>query len=251
MPMITKKQSFEPNNAAVLALLFIFTFFAGAAMPKAALAFVPQTLVSKATDDDFDRIFREGKDLVDKEEWAKAAEKFSEAVNKYPKNKSADAALYWLAFSYKQQKAYKQAGETLDRLLKEFPASPWVADARVMKMEIAPAGITNRRAPTTDVQRALETVETATTYSNAKLAREDEIRLAAFQSLLSADAGRAVEAVGGLLRADSKASETLKKEALRSVTKARFLKESRLGQSMPELRETLISGFQNESNIKI
>src|SRR5689334_2813112 len=133
----SKKRSGKPIKAMAAILFFIFCI---AVMPAAA--FVPNTInfQRKAViNDDFDRIIRDGRALIDKEKWAKAAEKFKEAIDKYPQNKSIDAALYLLAFSYKQQKAYKQTRETLDRLLREFPNSSWVTDARVMKMEIASA----------------------------------------------------------------------------------------------------------------
>lgn len=259
-------------------LLFIFTFFFAVlpAAAAAAQAFAPNTLISKkaataaaaaAVQDDFDRTFREGRDLVDKEEWTKAVEKFKEAINKYPNNKSTDAALYWLAFSYKKQKAFKQTGETLDRLLREFPASSWVTDAKVMKMEVASAALPRRGAiklegvsaalpvpgkAMTVLQRDYESIlGTAQTASKVQLDRDDEIRLAAFQSLLSADAKRAIETMGGMLRADSKATETLKQETLRALRTPRLLSASRREQFTPLLRETLVKGYQNESSIKI
>src|SRR3712207_597964 len=116
--MINKKPSYKRIHTMLPALLFIFTFHT-AVVPERALAFesgpqtprkaAPSSTSVVAAQDDFDRIFREARDLIDKEEWAKAAEKFKEAVGKYPTNKQADAALYWLAFTYKKQKAFKQA----------------------------------------------------------------------------------------------------------------------------------------------
>ena len=87
-------------------------------------------------DEKFDKIFREGRDLIDKEEWASAVAKFNQIACDCPENKYVDAAFYWLAFSYKKQKMYKETGETLDRLLKNFPNSSWADDARVMQLEI-------------------------------------------------------------------------------------------------------------------
>jgi TolA-binding protein len=75
--------------------------------------------------------------LIDREEWARAAQKFREAVEKYPDGKSTDAALYWLAFCHKKQNQLKEADAALDRLMEKFPGSSWAADARVMKFEIA------------------------------------------------------------------------------------------------------------------
>jgi HEAT repeat protein len=203
--------------------------------------------------EDFDRKFREGRDLIDKEEWAKAAEKFNEIINKYPANKSADAALYWLSFCYKKQKHFKETDATLDRLLKDFPSSSWVEDARVMKLEIAVplgklynssvsitnpalplgtyskmnsgnnalAGIANATAPQT-YERLKTLGEINTAASQSPLDREDEIKLAAFQSLFSADSKRGIEVMSEVLKSDSRASENLKLEVLRAVRRPRI-----------------------------
>lgn len=248
-------------------------------------------------DKDFDKIFREGRDLIDKEEWAKAAEKFNALASRYPDNKSTDAALYWLAFCYKKQKQFKETDRALDRLLKDFPASSWADDARVMKMEIAvplgriigsnngiettaPAmGVYTRTLPgsqskpaSTIISTSPETLETFKTFGEMNavspqtpLDREDEIKIAAFQSLLSADAKKGIEAMGGILKSDSRASETLKLEVLRVVRRPRiannYSSASPLGMTttinsvdrelIPLLRESLVKSFQNEANIKI
>lgn len=252
-------------------------------------------------DETFDKKFREGRDLIDRGEWARAAEKFNEVIGKYPGGKSIDAALYWLAFSYKKQKQFKETDAALDRLLKEFPGSSWADDARVMKMEIglslgkiysvssgtAYSTLPSQVYKTTPSKTIVNVTAAATipkhfetalemqretynstqkifqeTYNSApktSLDREDEIKIAAFQSLLAADPKRALEVMSDILTPDSKASETLKQEVLRVLRSPRLLK----GQSFtfaaggidkqftPLLRETLIKSFQKEPNIKI
>ena len=239
----------------------------------------------------FDKEFREGRDLIDREEWKQAAAKFNEIIGKYPNNKSADAALYWLAFCYKKQKQFQEANAALDRLLKDFPASSWVDDARVMKLEIGhplgfvystgtstvapavPSGVHSAKLPNEALKatplasfptytRSLALGEIYTDASAAKLDREDEIKLAAFQSLLAADQKRAIETMGDVLKSDSKASESFKREVLRSLRSPRLSKTQGLqvlnvftsgisNQFVPLLRETLVKSFQKESNIKI
>lgn len=274
----------------LLILLTIYT----AAMPKTVSAFAADSSVSKVesgTQDDFDKKFREGRDLIDKEEWARAAEKFGEVIEKYPNAKIADAALYWLAFCHKKQKQFKEAEAALDRLLEKFPASSWASDARVMKLEILPAlgriysagaartlpALTElystvspaRAGKETAPGKALEYYEYSATggfYTAAArppLDREDEIKIAAFQSLLAADAKRAIETMGEILSSDSKASETLKQEILRVLRSPRRspvfiatnvypINTSGVGKEfVPLLRETLVKSFQNETNVKI
>src|SRR5918911_1595718 len=40
------------------------------------------------------QVFKQGRDLIEKEDWAAAAAKFEGYVAQYPKSKEADAALY-------------------------------------------------------------------------------------------------------------------------------------------------------------
>lgn len=270
------------------ALLILFAFYI-AIMPENINGFGAHPVASKAAaQDDFDKKFREARDLIDKEEWARAAEKFDQVVNQYPKNKSTDAALYWLAFTYKKQKKYEQANAALDRLIKEFPASSWVNDARVMKVEtfstpgqtLFPAtgastanGYFYKTTPSLEVAQLENTLRsTQSVYDQnrillgqahssaalpAPLDREDEIKIAAFQSLLAADSKRAIEVMGEILTADSKASESFKLEALRVLRTPRasgtnVLVWNRIGnQFAPLLRETLIKSFQKEPSVKV
>src|SRR5215210_5715504 len=76
------------------------------------------------------QVFRQGRDLIEREDWAAAAAKFEGYVTQYPKSKEADAALYWLAYAQKKQGKFQDADRTLARLVKEFPRSAWVDDAR-------------------------------------------------------------------------------------------------------------------------
>ena len=257
--------------------------------PAAGIAFHlnPEIYVEEtaAQDKSFDKEFREGRDLIDREEWAKAAAKFNEIISKYPDNKSTDAALYWLAFCFKKQKLFREANATLNRLLKDFPASTWADDARVMKLETGqplgvytpgaatvkpgvPNGVYTSKLPV----EALKGTAVASTYTQslalsdvyssiapAKLDREDEIKLAAFQSLLSADPKRGIETAGEILKTNSKASESFKMEVVRAFRSPRMSKAQSMtffsngvdSQFTPLLRETLVRSFQNESSVKI
>src|SRR3712207_4393496 len=83
-------------------------------------------------------VFRQGRDLIDKEDWAAAAAKFGGYVAQYPKSKEADAALYWLAYALKKQGKFQDTQQTLERLVREFPRPTGVDDARAMGGGIAP-----------------------------------------------------------------------------------------------------------------
>src|SRR4029434_1500201 len=82
------------------------------------------------------KIFREGRDFISDESWEKAAGKFREYVQKYPKGKDTDAALYWLAFALKKQEKYQEADRPLERLISNYPNSKWKDDASTMRIEV-------------------------------------------------------------------------------------------------------------------
>ena len=289
--MKNKKHLYSLIYKTFPALLTLF-IFGNAVTPKAAFALAANSPASKieiAVQDNFDKKFREGRDLIDKEEWARAAKTFSEAIEKYPGGKSVDAAHYWLAFCHKKQKQFKEADAALERLIEKFPASSWASDARVMKLEIAaPVGgfypaIANTTAPvggvvglpasrgvsrTRDAARTTSKLYESLTFggaaaseTRAPLDREDEIKIAAFQSLLAADPKRALDAMGEILKPDSNASETLKLEILRVLRSPRMLRIEALFPSaskiadtkehVPLLRETLVKAFEREPNLKI
>jgi outer membrane protein assembly factor BamD (BamD/ComL family) len=229
-------------------------------------------------DERFNKIFREGRDLIDKEDWKKAVEKFNEIVCDCPENKGVDAAFYWLAFCYKKLNMFKQMDETIERLLVSFPNSSWADDARVMKFDqpAASSFSTSRpnvagKYPSKESSDALasEYYQIATTLysvdSETKLDREDEIKLAAFQSLLSSNPARAIGVLGNILRTGSSASETLKREMLRTMRSPKFsganvltgfsnyegFKSKTNDQLLPQLRETLVKSYKNESNLNV
>jgi outer membrane protein assembly factor BamD (BamD/ComL family) len=226
---------------------------------------LPKYVVSE--DEKFNKTFREGRDLIDKEEWKKAAEKFKEIACDCPEDKYVDAALYWLAFCYKKQKSFDEMDKTLDILLRNYPSSSWADDARVMKYEQLSAVASTPSRPTVARNFPIEATATTlfSTVSQTPLEREDEIKLAAFQSLFSANTKRAIEILGEMLQGNSKASETLKREVVRSLRSPKHLYPSEYGvlaavsgssskpktDNLPQLRETLFKGYQTEPSVKV
>jgi len=47
--------------------------------------------------------FREGRDFIEAQNWQRAAEKFSDFITGYPKDKDLDAALYWYGYALQKQ----------------------------------------------------------------------------------------------------------------------------------------------------
>jgi HEAT repeat protein len=137
--------------------------------------------------------FRQGRDLIEKEDWAGAAAKFEGYVSQHPKSPDADAALYWLAYALKKQRKFQAAEKTLERLVGEFPRSTWADDARAMQVEIAP-----------QVGKRVDPEGLA----------DDELKLVALQSLFQSDPARAASLAAELLKPGSRASRELKETAV-------------------------------------
>lgn len=142
--MKNQSHSYKNFYTKLSALLIILTLYT-AMMPEKSFA---ETFSVFVKQDDFTKKFREGRDLIDSEDWAKAAERFAEITEKYPKNKSTDAALYWLAFCYKKQQKIAQTRAAVERLIKAFPSSSWVGDAKVLLLEIYPESRTAKNNAT-------------------------------------------------------------------------------------------------------
>ena len=87
--------------------------------------------------DDAMKVFRQGRDQIEDENWNGAAATFISFVTDYLKHKDVDAALYWTAFALKKQEKFAEADRQLERLIRERPNSNWLDDARAMRVEIA------------------------------------------------------------------------------------------------------------------
>lgn len=281
------KKHLYPSIYKTIPALLVLLMFSAVVMPEMISAQNSPGAKTEADKQDFfGERFREGRELIDQREWSRGAEKFREAVEKSPDNKLADAALYWLAFCYKKQKKYKEADAALNRLLEKFPNSAWISDAQVMKVEIAPLigrlGVlgndninSNARQGqySSDLQENIIKGKVISSDQNPTLAdklgtnnrlpldRADEIKIAAFQSLVVADPKRAIETMGEILKSDSRAGENLKLSILRVWRNPRlFTSQAPIGNTATAtggkelstlLRETLIRGFQNENNLKV
>ena len=49
------------------------------------------------------QLLREGRDMIEAQNWQKAAEKFNDFIRSYPKDKDMDAALYWYGYALQKQ----------------------------------------------------------------------------------------------------------------------------------------------------
>jgi len=90
---------------------------------------------SASTAPDSKRMER-AKDFFAEEQWARAIAEF-QAVVADPKEANRDEALFWLAQSEHETGDQSAAIQTIVRLERQFPRSPWVRFARSLRIEIA------------------------------------------------------------------------------------------------------------------
>src|SRR5512132_488268 len=116
------------------------------------------------------QIFREGRDLIEAQNWQKAAEKFNDFITAYPRNKDLDAALYWYGYALQKQGRKEEAAVPLVKLITSFPNSSWRREADALLV------VLGRKD---DVDNALQ--------------RDNcEIKMLALQSLFQADQDKAI-----------------------------------------------------------
>jgi len=127
--------------------------------------------------------FREGRDLIKDGEWQKAEVRFNRFITEFPKDREVPAALYWLAFALKQESKFPAADAALTKLISEHPSSPWLDDARALRVEIAPR------------LKNSQLIEQGVSETN------EEIRLAALQSLFEASPERGLALASDILKA--------------------------------------------------
>ena len=178
-----------------LPLLFITLLVrdAVAQAPKPATPTAPQAQKPAAAT----TAFREARDLIGEGEWVRAEAALNRFIANFPQDRDVPAARYWLAFSLKQQNKFAEADTVLTRLIQQHPtATSWLTDARAMRVEIAP------RLGNTQL------IEQGVTDS------DDEIRLAALQTLFETRPERAVTMAAEILKAGSASSRLLKEGAI-------------------------------------
>ena len=126
------------------------------------------------------QIFREGRDLIEAQNWQRAAEKFRDFITGYPKDKDLDAALYWYGYALQKQGMKDDAAKPLLRLIQNHPGSTWRREADALLVQM---GLQDK--------------------VNEALNRDNcEIKILALQSLFQADQERAITFVTEVLRAN-------------------------------------------------
>jgi len=126
-------------------------------------------------------IFKEGRDMIEAQNWSKAAQKFNEFIKGYPKEKDVDAALYWYGYALQKQGLKEDAATPLRRLIERFPGSSWRREAEALLVMMGYQNI----------------------VADFKNNDDCEIKVLALQSLFQADEDRAIAIVTDSLKAGS------------------------------------------------
>ena len=132
---------------------------------------------------------KQGQEAIERAQWAQAVERFTTLVS--AKAPRADAALYWRAYSLDKLNRQPEALTSVAELLKVYPSSRWLADARALEIQVR--------------QRAGQPV-------SPEVQADEELKLFAIQGLQHQDPDQAIPMLEKLLQGTS--SPRLKERAL-------------------------------------
>lgn len=77
-----------------------------------------------------------GMSALDSGKWQGAIDAFDQVIK--AAGTKTDGAMYWKAYAQNRVGQRSEALQTLDELLKKFPASRWVAEAKALQVEVRP-----------------------------------------------------------------------------------------------------------------
>ena len=93
-----------------------------------------QTQKDAARRDQEERWYEEGQDALEEARWQRAVERFTSVAT--TKSTRADAALYWKAYALDKLGQKAEALATAAELIKGFPQSRWISDAKVLELQV-------------------------------------------------------------------------------------------------------------------
>jgi len=136
-----------------------------------------------------DNLYQQGQNAIERAQWARAIEQFTAIVD--AKAPRADAALYWRAYSFDKVNRQADALTSVAELLKGYPSSRWVADARALEIQVR--------------QRAGQPI-------SPEVQADEELKLFAIQGLQHQNPEQAIPMLEKLLQGTS--SPRIKERAL-------------------------------------
>jgi HEAT repeat protein len=146
------------------------------------------------TDKQLNQLYWQGHEALQKGDWAGALKRFSDLEQQLraKEPQSADAAIYWEAYTLLQAKRTTEAKTTIERLHRDFPKSRWSKDADALLRQAQPA---------------------STAAKTASVAGDDEeLAEIAVEGLMNAPPERAIPLLKKVLKGQH--SDKVKKRAL-------------------------------------
>jgi hypothetical protein len=176
-----------------------------------------------------DQTYERGRNSIEREQWSQAVEQLSVVVNQ--RASRADAALYWRAYALDKLSRQADALTSVAELLKSYPASRWLGDAKALELQIR--------------QRGGQPVSPDTQA-------DDDLKLLAIQGLQHSNPEQAVPMLEKLLQGNQ--SPRLKERALFVLAQSGSPRAQDViariarGSSNPDLQERAIQYLGVNSN---
>lgn len=136
-----------------------------------------------------DSAYNAGTRALDEHKYEEAVKRFESAIAQDPSR--ADGALYWEAYALNREGKRDEALAAIARLRRDYASSAWLRDAQVLEAEVRQ----NSGKPVSPEQES-----------------NDDLKLLAINSLMNADADRAVPLLDGILKGNG--GPSLKDRAL-------------------------------------
>ncbi|TQV71560.1 tetratricopeptide repeat protein [Aliikangiella marina] len=176
-------------------------------------------------------LYVQGQKQLDNREWSQAQNSFNQLIEKGEGKQ--DATLYWLAYAYFKGKKSQQALNTINTLIDGHPNSKWVDDAKALRAEIK-----DERGEAADIS-------------------DDELKLYAIDSLMSASSERAYNVLSKIINSNN--SIKIKKRAMFVLSQTgskkgfQLVSDIALNNAEPELQLNAIEmmGLAGDSNARL
>ncbi|MGH9219473.1 MAG: tetratricopeptide repeat protein, partial [Vicinamibacterales bacterium] len=82
-----------------------------------------------------DERYQRGQELLENRSWARAADAFTQVIEAQNSTR-VDAALYWKAYALDKLNQQADALAAVQDLIKRFPQSRWLSDARALELQV-------------------------------------------------------------------------------------------------------------------
>ena len=186
----------------------------------ASVAFVQEIAIASvppapwADADPADSLYRTARELLNRNEYRRAAVMFGEIVSRYPKSTYAADALYWRAFALYRSGSEDDLREALRALATQrsrYPKATTTADASALEVRIH--GTLAQRGDASSAAAVSSSATEAMTCSSGD-GDESDVRTAALNALLQMDAERAVPIIKQVLARRDACSVPLRRKAV-------------------------------------